>query len=73
MLGGIIESRVDKDSEPNSAYFISQAAIKLPESTELAGDSRESAIPLIFNLALSLHFIGLEQGMESFLHKGLKL
>jgi tetratricopeptide (TPR) repeat protein len=69
---GLIESRVDKDSEPNSACFVSKAAIMLPESMEAGNDSWESAI-LIFNLALALHLIGLEPGMESFLHKGLKL
>lgn len=69
---GLIESHVDKNSEPNAVCFVSKAAIRLPEGTEIGNDSWESAI-LLFNLALALHLMGLEPGTELYLHKALKL
>lgn len=59
-------------TEPSSACFVSKSPIMLPEGVTFSDDSWESSV-LIFNLALSLHLMGLEPGMEMFLQKALKL
>jgi len=59
---------LDKECE----CFVSKAAIKLLEGVDLADDLWVSSI-LLFNLALSLHLMGLKRGKEVLLHKALKL
>jgi tetratricopeptide (TPR) repeat protein len=60
-------------AEGITACFVSKAAVAIPDQVGSREDNSLVTAILLFNLALSLHLLALDPGMERFLHKALRL